>query len=322
MSGPPEHSRGTNRGKVIRKVLLTTAIGGLTYFITKLAEQSQISAITLSAFLGGVALVVQFLSDFEIRLVGVEIGQGRQSTEVRQLVEEKFSAVSEATELFSRVEAAPLRDEVLGLVRNANRIGHPAPPLVLGLARSQVDRVSHLLQQLSAGMDAVYDDGEDRDWLLALTRNASSSIDATSWVSVDPDGRFVDEGLWLTELGQRYLEAQGGAAREGVVIRRVFILDRPTLTGEPLFQAIVDQQLSLGIAVRTIDLEKIRGVERALLSDLVLFDNAISYESTPGSRRAGMAPMFVKTTLVLEPDRVRQRIERFSVLWESASEIS
>jgi hypothetical protein len=319
MSGWGEAGQRINRWRVLAKVLITAMVGGVAYLLTSLAHQSQISAVTLAAFIGGVVLVVQFLIDFDQRLANVENGQIRQSAEMHAVVNEKFIEVSRATELFGQIEASALGADVDRLIRYSIGLDGSAPRLALDLARSQIERVSQLLHQLGGGIEAVYDDGEDRDWLLALTRNTRSTIDATSRGVAGPDGRFVDEGLWLTELGQRYLEAQQAAIREGVTIRRVFLLDRPELADDPVFGAIRRQQEAIGINVRVIGLGEIPGTGRSFVSDLIVFDDVISYEST-ASRAAGMAPMYVKTTLILEPDRVKRRIRRFNDIWDGARE--
>jgi hypothetical protein len=317
---PPSSGTGplAGRRKVLRKVVVTSTIGGVTYLATFLAGQSQISAVMLSSYVGGVVLVVQFLVDFEIRLASVETGQVRQAVDLRQLVDDRFANVSSATELFGQVEASQLRDHVVRLARNSIRIRSDRQ-LVVDLAQHQIDQVSIFLRQLGTGMETVYE-GEDRDWLLALTRGATKSIDATSQGSTGMDGRFIDEGLWMTELGQRYLEAQVAALREGVAIRRVFVLEKAELANDLDFRTLIyDRQRDLGIQVRVADLS-VTGVGLTFLSDLILFDEVIAYESTT-STLSKSAPMFVKTTLVLDAVRVQQRVARFDNLWESAHEL-
>ncbi len=320
MSIPPRVGTA-DRGKVIRKVLVTAAIGGVTYVVTTLTQQSQISSVTLATFLGGVALVVQFLAEFEGRMASVETTQAHQLTETRRLVEQKFAAVSEATELFGAANAAPLGDDVIELVRRANRLDHSTEPLVLALARSQIKRVTGLLADIDRGTDVVYE-GEDRDWLLALTRGARHSISAVSRGS-DRAGEFFDEGMVNTELGRRYLRLQKDARRRNVAIRRVFVLERLELADSETFRKeVYEAQRDCDIDVRVYDMRAAsRKVDLAFLTDFVLFDDTVLYELVPPIVRSA-EPMWMETKLILDPDRVRLQSDWFTTLWESSVELS
>jgi len=56
--------------------------------------------------------------------------------------------------------------------------------------------------------------------------------------------------------------------------------------------------------------------------DFILFDEDISYETTPASRIAeDERPTIVNTRLVLQPTRVKERVRSFNALWESARPI-
>ena len=57
-------------------------------------------------------------------------------------------------------------------------------PLLQRLARREVERVTLFVRQLPVGIEITYD-GEDRDWMLGLTREAQTSIDAISLSTVD-----------------------------------------------------------------------------------------------------------------------------------------
>jgi hypothetical protein len=308
------------RSVLLVRILVSVATAGVTYLIGAVARQPPAQTLMLSVFIAGVVLVVQLLADFESSVTTVQDGQQQLTLEVRDLVAQKFSAVSDATELFGRVETSALRDDVVRLARSSLRIGTPEP-LLLDLARAQLDRVSHLLEQLGSGSEVGYD-GEDRDWLLALTYNVRSTLDATSRGTATPDGRFVDEGLWRTELGQRYLETQGRALRNGVRIRRVFILDRAELVNDPAFREICDEQREMGIEVHVVVQRRARGAGLAFVSDFILFDDVVSYESKLALHHAQQGhPMFVGTTLVLDPVRIAQQRQRFNELWASPNEL-
>jgi hypothetical protein len=320
VSSPAGRGPHPGRSRLIVRILVTAAAGGVTYLVGTVVRQPPAQSLMLSVFVGGVLLVVQLLAEFEARVAAVEAGQERLTTEVRDLVAQTFSAVSEATRLFGRVEASPLRDDVVRLAHSSLRLGTP-PPLLVDLTRAQLDRTAHLIEQVGGGSEVVYD-GEDREWLLTLTYHVRSTLDATSRGSVGPDGRFVDEGLWRTELGQRYLELQGRALRNGVTIRRVFILDRSDLIDDPAFRDICDEQRDLGIQVRAVVLPRVRSAGINFVSDFILFDDVVSYESTLSLPMARLGqPMYVGTTLVLDQVRIGQQRQRFDDLWASPDEL-
>jgi hypothetical protein len=300
---------------------ISLATGTLTFLASLLVEQPLAQTIMLSVFVAGVVMVLQTLARFERRVAASHDLVAESSATMRDLVTERFSAVSEATELFGLVEVSALGEEVKQLARSSLRIGQPVPPLTLDLARSQIERMTRFLEQLGGGREVVYDNGEDRDWLLALTRHVAKSLDATSRGSIGPDGSFVDDGLWRTELGQRYLEAQGRALRNGVTIRRVFMLDRADLAADPAFLDIYEEQIKMGIQVKVVDLEKLRGAGTTFVSDFILFDDMISYESEHASRK-GVGPMYVRTLLVLDEMRISQQRHRFDELWAAPDLLS
>jgi hypothetical protein len=310
------------RAKVIRKIFITILTGGMAYYHTDLTDQSATWALAASIFIGGVTLIVQFLNDFENRLENVEVRQAEHSAEMRSLIEEGFARTNEATELFQAVEASALQtDAVTQLVRHSTEIAPASPPLVYGFAQLQINRMSQFLKELSEGGDVPYD-GEDRDWILGLTMQCQNTIDATSLSTVDAGGNGFDGGLWTNDLGQRYLEHQREATRRGVIIRRVFIMDRPELTSEEEFLHICRQQKDLGIKVRVLNQPDIPDALKNLLFDFVIFDSVISYQVTPGSQVEGsIKPTIVNTHLVLQPERVKERIRRFEDLWASAREL-
>jgi hypothetical protein len=301
---------------------VSLATGTLTFLASLLVDQPLAQTIMLSVFVGGVAMVLQVLAQFDRRVAATQDLVSESSETMRDLVTEQFSAVSEATELFGLANASALREEVKRLARSSLRVSRPVPPLTLDLARSQLERTARFLEQIGGGYEAVYDNGEDRDWLLALTHHVTTSIDATSRGSVGPDGAFVDEGLWQTELGQRYLEAQGRAIRNGVTIRRVFVLDQADLAADPAFRGIYKEQVRMGIEVRAVDLAKLRSAGSTFVSDFVLFDDVVSYESEHGPRRPGWGPMYVRTLLILDELRISQQRHRFEELWAVPDELS
>jgi hypothetical protein len=317
----PDAKRPTAAFNILRKVLITTVTGGLAYLITNTSGESQIWAITLSTFIGSVVLVIQFLIDFENRLGAVEDAHNRHATSMEQLVNAGFSKINEATELFGLVEASALRtDVVIQLVRHSVKIKPTSPSLVYDFAQAEITRMAEFLKDLSGGTEVTYD-GEDRDWLLALARNAHSTIDATSFSTSGSGTGLVDEGLWNSDLGQRYLEAQRDAVDRDVVIRRLFILDNPGLSNDPDVLTACLRQKEIGVQVRILDPSAIPGKRRSQLLDFVIFDNVVSYELTSAPRIGRDTSTVINNTrLVLTPHRVAERAQGFKDLWASAYE--
>lgn len=58
-----------------------------------------------------------------------------------------------------------------------------------------------------------------RDCLLGLTMQSRHTIDAVSLSTAHADGKEFDGGLWISDLGQRYLALQRDATCREVVIR-------------------------------------------------------------------------------------------------------
>ncbi|OLB65192.1 MAG: hypothetical protein AUI10_07890 [Actinobacteria bacterium 13_2_20CM_2_72_6] len=225
MSRPWRTERIGTRSTVPRKIALTGVSAVIAYVATTFFGQpTQIWSVTLATFIGGVALVVQLLVEFDTRMANAEIGQDarmrtleesqqKHSEQIEQLVRESYVKINEATELFALVEASALRtDVVTQFVKHSTQI-RPAPALIFDFAQGEIARMSEFLKEISRSGYVAYD-GEDRDWLLGLTRHAQSSIDATSLTAVDAGGSgFGEGGLWSSDLGQRYLEVQRDAVQ-------------------------------------------------------------------------------------------------------------
>jgi hypothetical protein len=332
--------------RVARKLVVSFGLGTTAYFVTNILieriSERQVWVITLSLLFGGVVFLGQALHDFDLRMTEVERSESVHATDVEQIVEQRFTAIrdevqdglakldkvvqggftkiNEATELFGLVEASALRaDAVTQLVRHSTQIDPTAPSLIFRFAQDEIGRTSEFLKELSEGGNVTYE-GEDRDWMLSLARNSVSSVDATSLTTVDARGSgYVDGGLWFSDLGQRYLEAQRDALMRGVRIRRVFIMDRPDLAKDRGFRDMYNMQQGMGIEVRVLASSGIPDVRRSSLFDFILFDDVISYETTPASSIDGSIwPAIVNTRLELRPNRVKDRIQRFKDLWASA----
>jgi hypothetical protein len=285
-----------------------------------------ILGVGASVFISGVAFVVQFLIDVENRidnvegtLQSVETRYDEHNRDTRKMITDEFTKINAATELFGAVEASALKtDAVTQLVKNSTAVKRDTPSLVFDFAQAEIMRLSRYLKVLADAGDVVYE-GEDRDWLLGLTRVASTSVDATSLTTVDAGGRgFVDGGLWSSDLGQRYLEAQREAIKRGVAIRRLFIIDRPELKDDADFVNVLGQHVDIKVDVRTLMADDIASTQRSSLIDFIVMDGVLSYQVTPASRVTNRPPTIATTTLVTDERRVAERIARYEDLWNSA----
>ncbi|MGH3821459.1 MAG: hypothetical protein ACRDRA_01230 [Pseudonocardiaceae bacterium] len=299
------------RTKVVRKIFITVLTGGTAYIFTNLLIESQVWGLAASVFIGGITLVIQFLSDVEGRLEKTEERLAAHSVEVQSLIERGFTKTNEIAELFQAVDASALQtDAITQLIRYSTQIRADSPPLVCGFAQLQINQTSRLLKELSERGGVSYD-GEDRDWLLGLTMQSRHTIDATSIGMINADDEQFDGGLWTSDLGQRYLALQQDATRRNVIIRRVFIIDQSELIKQKNLLRICRQQAELGIRIKILNC--LSDTIRGLLCEFVVFDSVVSYEVTPASQWRET----VKTHLVLQPDQVRERMRRFEDLWGS-----
>ncbi|MGI5486804.1 hypothetical protein [Microtetraspora malaysiensis] len=298
--------------RTLRKVLITAAVGVPTYFLTNdngsaFKGEHTAWALVLTVFISAVVFLTQYL---------VEVDKQLEATRLEMI--NGLSRITKATELFNRVEASAVQTDVITqLVSNATRVDKEMPALVQAFAQSEIARISTLLRELSEG-NVIYE-GEDRDWLLGLTRNTQRTLDALSLNVVDQGPSEFDGGFWTTDAGQRYLEAQRDRLRGGVRIRRIFFVDRAERVESEMFRRICKMHTEIGIEVRILTPEDLSSPLGLL--DFIIFDDDVSYEITPSAPQVGQITThtFVHTLLVLEPPRVRQRIERFKELWELAS---
>lgn len=315
--------------QVVRKVVITAAAGGGAFLLTDLTNQPQTWSLVMSLLIGGIILLVQFLVDLETRqrIVEEHVGSLERANhdlvgQLRQAIAQEVAKVGAATALYDRLERSPLRaDPIARLVQLAASQFDDEQTLAHKVALSELDSVVAFLEQLSHRSQITYE-GEDRDWLLALTQQSRRCMYATTRGSVTSDGTgFIDEDFWETELSHRYLEWQRLAIRRGVQVRRLFILERTDLVDHPDLRRICDQQQRMGIGIRTLDASALSSSLRSMLPDLVLFDEEISYELTAGpGMRTGPASYFIKTSLIVQPHIVRQRVQLFLDLWELATD--
>lgn len=325
MSGAEETVGRKGTVRLVRKIGTSLAIGAFTYAITELTNQPRIWSLTLSVFISGVLLVVQFLVDLEIRVAKVERANADHAEKVAELISGGLAKIGAVTELLSLIDSSPLQTETVAqLIRHSTQLDPAAPPLVHRFAQAETVRFSAFLEDLGRRGSLLYE-GEDRDWLLALTRATASSICATSMTTVDQNGKeHTDGGLWESDLGQRYLDAQRDAVRRGVVIRRIFVVAGATARQASIsLRAIYEPQRAIGVNVRLLCLADLAVARQDALRDFVLFDDVVLYETTVAARIASAAvPAMLDTRLELNAERVAGYVQRFHALWEAAHEIT
>jgi hypothetical protein len=270
------------------------------------------NSLVLAAVVAFAVALVLFIVDTEIRIsaIGERVTAGL--TQIGRLAD--LSVLMERSSL----GPALLTD----FLETAGQVDGRVNPLLQRLARREVERVILFVRQLPVGIDIGYD-GEDRDWMLGLTREAQTSIDAISLSTVDAGVLGLDGGLWTSDLGQRYLELQREAVTRNVSIRRIFVVEQEhkEMIRDESFLRITQMQRDIGVQVRMLDHQLIPDWMRAMIFDFIVFDGAVSYETTPttsftsGQPRPGM----LRTRLAPQPGRVRELEERFEQLWEQAN---
>ena len=229
-----------------------------------------------------------------------------------RLVERRFTEIANVTELFSLIESSSVQTDVVKqFLRHAVSLGSTSS-LLLDFAHSEIARVSQVLGDLQHGSATYF--GEDQDWLMALTRSAHSSIEATSLPTVDAE-------FWYKPLGERYLELQREAAERGVRVRRIFVVRDPEMAGNATFLDLCQHHVDLKVEVRILRPEKVpRSMENSIV-DFILFDRKISYETDPAINATGKSdlPAIIRTRLTMPPNEtVTKHAGDFDKLWNTA----
>ncbi|MCF2528479.1 DUF6879 family protein [Yinghuangia soli] len=297
------------------KAVLAVVFGGIAYSVTELTGQEEVWQLTITIFIGGATLIVQYMVDFERRLgeVGLAVEQhadgmttswGHHTAGMEILVETGFARVSEATKFFGEVSGSALPTEALtDLVRSATAIGGDEPDIIYAFAEAELRRVTQLLRDLKT--DHVDYAGEDHDWLLTLTDVTRATIDATS--------TSVDYEFWTTELGRRYLVAQRKAILRGVRVRRLFIVADDAEAQDASVQERCRRHAELGVEVRVATTSTFPETARIdTMIDFIVFDGEATYEVRP---ELSAQPVIDTTRMVWRSERVAQCIHRFNDLW-------
>lgn len=309
---------GRRRGMrpVIRRIVVTSVSGAGSYPLTNMLFDAEPQQLAMSAAVGAVALVVQLLVEVEQRLSAVETSQVDNATKVNKLVADGFEKVSGATEAFSKIGASGLSTRrFTDLAGKAGDIGPEAPPLIVAFAQAEIDRVTKLFAAL-AGSE-LKRDGEEHEDLLTLTGIVKRSIDATSLFAVDGMRVGSEGGFWSTDHGHRYLRLQRRAVERGVRVRRIFVVRDEQLLVKPEFEKMCQTQADFGIDVRVL-LPSQLGT-RPMPRDYVLFDDTISYETTPYVELNDSEPRIQSTSMNCADQQVHDLIEDYAQLWDAAT---
>jgi hypothetical protein len=268
-------------------------------------------ALLLAGAVTGVLLLTAFLLGIEFRL-----------NELDEHVTADLGQIDRFTELSAQMQRSVLGIALLTqFLAAAGEAESSSSPLLLSIARREVERLTGFMRHLPVAGEIAYD-GEDREWLLALAKEAAVSIDGISLSTVDAGMHGFDGGLWTSDLGARYLEAQHDAIGRGVVIRRIFVFETEDLSRDETFQNITQTQRNLGIRVRMLDHQIIPEWLRPMISDFIVFDRSLGYETAVGTVFGGglrsTRPAMVRTSLTTEPDRVQRLQKQFEELWDAA----
>jgi hypothetical protein len=293
------------------KVVLPLVVALVTLVGAHLGGMRAGDALELAAVVAFAIALALFIVDTQIRISAV----GERATD-------GFTQIGRLAELSGLMERSSLGPTLLtDFLQTAGQVDGRVNPLLQRVAVREVERVALFLRQLPVGIEISYD-GEDRDWMLALTREAKTSVNAISLSTVDAGVLGLDGGLWTSDLGQRYLELQREAVARKVRIRRIFVVEHEheEMVQDESFLRITAMQRDIGVEVRMLDHKLIPDWMRSMIFDFIVFDGAVSYETTPttsfssGQSRPGM----LRTRLAPQPKRVQELEERFEKLWQQA----
>jgi hypothetical protein len=294
---------------IVLKVGFPLLIGLTTLVAADVGGMQVGNTLELAAIVAfGVALIL-FIVDTEIRL-----------SAVGELVAAGFAQIGRLAELSAKMERSSLGPALLAeFLGTASQVDEQVNPLLQRVVRQEVKRVTTFMRQLHAGGEITYD-GEDRDWLLGLTQEAETSIDAISLSTVDAGVLGLDGGLWTSDLGIRYLDDQRKAIARKVRIRRIFVVEHGEMAHDESFLRVTQMQRNAGVQVRMLDQRLIPDYLQSMIFDFTIFDEVVSYEKaasapfTEGQPRPGT----LRTRLAPGPTRVRDLKQRFEQLWEAS----
>jgi hypothetical protein len=304
-------ARGTRRNVAIgltSKIGVPLLLGLITIAASDAGALSGRSGLELAAVVTLGSMLMLFLIDLEIRF-----------SELQEHVASGFQKIDRSTELLNLIERSVLETPLLtNLVEAVGGADDGVNSMMLRLARLEIERSTWFVRQLQTGREIAYD-GEDREWLLGLTKEAQHSIDAISLSTVDAGMRNFDGGLWTSDLGTRYLEMQRESIDRNVTIRRIFVFESKEVAVDETFMKITQMQRDAGVDVRMLDQKLIPQMLQPMIFDFIVFDGSVGYETTPATTfAAGARPVIVRTVLAPMPDRVRDLESKFEQLWKAA----
>ncbi|SED47659.1 hypothetical protein SAMN05216489_03554 [Streptomyces sp. 3213] len=301
----PVSAGGVRIPPVLLKTLVTVVVATIAYVITNLINQSQdeLWQLAVSIVIGGAALIVQYMIDFERRLSSVESALVTHHRDMKNLVSEKFIQVGEVTGIFGKLDRAGLDTEnVKVLLQSATEVQSQGPDIVKAFARAELARLASTMVNLT-GWTTEWP-GENNDWLLGLTGCAERNIDAIS--------SSVDLAFWVTEPARRYLDAQSEAIGRGVIVRRVFIVEAAADVNSELEEICRSQERRLIRTKIVVRSELPNDLKGGPINDCVLFDGELCYELTADRTQGNPT-----TTLNARVPRLGERIKRFNELWDA-----
>ncbi|MFF1272936.1 DUF6879 family protein [Streptomyces marokkonensis] len=292
------------------KILVTVVVSTVAYVLTNLVDQSgdELWKIAVAVVIGGSALIVQYMVDFEQRLVTVETGHRERSRELGV----QFNQLSEAAGLLSELDEAGMStSDARRLIKSLNRVGQQGPEIVKAFARSEVENLASVVTDLT-GMTAHWP-RDNNEWLIRLTECARRTIDATS--------SSVDQPFWNTDSAGPYLDAQAEAMRaRGVTIRRLFMIKEEERANPDFmrrFTRLCQDQRDAGISVRflSLPLPERSNPRPVVARDVVIFDSELYLEFEPDRQEGN-----VQTRLDADGRRVDGHVRAFNSLWATAAE--
>ena len=322
MTEPP---RRPFKSPILVKIATSLAAGSLVFGITSIpAVQQVIQSVQISVLVGGIVLLIEFLTEFEKSIEYLKISQ-----------REGLANFSEASRLYDKMERSPVNHSHVDFFLNqVGSLGRDTRSLLLDLVDLEINRLGLFIKQVheagrfagavQSGVEQPFSiayHGEDREWLLALTFVAKKSIDAISLSTIDAGVNNYDGGLWRSDLGHRYIELQRMAIQRGLQIRRIFYFDRPKISQDSVFQNICARQWAIGVNVRTLEQSVLPPDLKNLVSDFIVFDDSLAYEVTSDVALAGgHRPERLTTYLSAKDERVQDLHGRFEQLWVLAHE--
>ncbi|MGW1268856.1 hypothetical protein [Streptomyces sp. NPDC002491] len=308
--GPGTRS-GVQIAPVLLKTLVTVVVGTVAYVITNLIDQSQdeLWKLAMSIVIGGSALIVQYMVDFEKRLDSVETGQHAQTRELH----DHYTRLSDAAGLLHELDQVGMStDDAKRLIRSATQVGlHGGTDIVKDFVRAEIKSLGSVVTDLTGG--TAHWPRDNNEWLISLTKIARHTIDATS--------SSVDRPFWDTDPAGPYLVAQIEAMRRRQVsVRRLFMIKASEAREEPFmarFMELCQEQRDLEIDVRFMVLPEQRRRTGPPTRDVVIFDSALCLEYTTDHQGSN-----VRSRLDAIADSVRDEASRFDTLWGAATEPS